>query len=841
MSSGSDRRRSQTAERALLDRAIAGLRGAGDDPSLRGEEDAQRLARLAGALRERFELYGEQSDIDAAIAASMQAAALPIAPSIRHARARQAAALMRVKARASRRRADAAALVTFTAERERDSEGTRAGDWADELRAALLDRRALVGPATAEGAADLDAAIRAARRAVAPGAGDVDRRRRLSALSWLLSFRFDATASLDDLGEAIDAARRAAHGAAAAAVPCRETEGATADRAAREPSPRAVALARLGRLLWMRRELLGDAAEPSTVIEGRETAEAALALEPSGPLASDLLLLLASFDDALPDTGSAEARDDRVLAHLEHAIELAPRAWPRLPEALARQAATLARRARLERQLGDLDRAIRHGDEALAAAAERGLARSPYEVGLADLLRRRHGETGARRDRDRAIEHYRNATATETSPVALLRASIDWASWAVARHAFSEAVEAYRIAIAASERLDEPLLARELNGRSLADAGALANAAAFALAREGLLDEAAECIERGRALVVADALRRSAPARAIERDASIGANPARADGDRAGSAFSMKEIRAAARPASLIYVLATADGGLALLVDERPAPAALWLPELTTSALAEQVTAWRAAASGPSSEFAATIDRLTGWLWKVLMGAVVTELERTRAEQAVLVPAGQLGVLPLHAAWTSGPRSGSGRTYALDRVPIRIAPSARVLSTGRELAARAGDGRTLVLEAGGPGTPAARALATLPDVEVVELGYLDEPVGAAAALIDAGAAGVITMLWPLPDPDLALLHLRLYECWRADRLAPVLALRAAEQWLRDTTIDEKLGYLARLAGSPDPLALAAQTLHDSLELVAETDERPHETPYHWAALQFHGA
>ena len=143
----------------------------------------------------------------------------------------------------------------------------------------------------------------------------------------------------------------------------------------------------------------------------------------------------------------------------------------------------------------------------------------------------------------------------------------------------------------------------------------------------------------------------------------------------------------------LVYLGATEAGGFALIV--RPAGAAaevVWLPGLTEEALAGQVRSYQAAyqayLGGPRggqdrARWEAAIDTVTAWAWQAVMAAVLHALGPAR--RATLVPAGLLGVLPLHAAWASDPAARTGRRYALDRAALTYAPNARALGAAREL------------------------------------------------------------------------------------------------------------------------------------------------------------
>ncbi len=61
----------------------------------------------------------------------------------------------------------------------------------------------------------------------------------------------------------------------------------------------------------------------------------------------------------------------------------------------------------------------------------------------------------------------------------------------------------------------------------------------------------------------------------------------------------------------------------------------------------------------------------------------------------------------------------------------------------------------------------------------------DEVVGWASSFIQARAAGVVSTLWPVADESTAQLAERFYEGWKGQGMAPLQALVAAQQWLRD--------------------------------------------------------
>ena len=185
---------------------------------------------------------------------------------------------------------------------------------------------------------------------------------------------------------------------------------------------------------------------------------------------------------------------------------------------------------------------------------------------------------------------------------------------------------------------------------------------------------------------------------------------------------SFEKIQQAAAPdAPLVYLATTPAGSVALVVtaafqksnfseklDFSPAPSpvtAIWLDGLTEAAL-------RAAIYGPADDPALggylgaydrwrrsprdaaardawhkALDETARWLWDTAMRPVVAHLAALGAAQAVLLPAGLLGLLPLHAAWTEDATAPTGRRYALDSIAFSYAPGARALAEAQVRAA----------------------------------------------------------------------------------------------------------------------------------------------------------
>jgi hypothetical protein len=141
----------------------------------------------------------------------------------------------------------------------------------------------------------------------------------------------------------------------------------------------------------------------------------------------------------------------------------------------------------------------------------------------------------------------------------------------------------------------------------------------------------------------------------------------------------------------LVYLAAAEQGGLALIVrgaEVTSVPA----DDLTEEALRARVSAYRAAYEAfcdhdddpeALAGWRTALEEVTGWLWTVVMGPVLDALRPAPA--AVLVAGGQLGLLPLHAAWTWD-EERRVRHCALDELTLTYVPNARSLAAARDLA-----------------------------------------------------------------------------------------------------------------------------------------------------------
>jgi CHAT domain-containing protein len=138
------------------------------------------------------------------------------------------------------------------------------------------------------------------------------------------------------------------------------------------------------------------------------------------------------------------------------------------------------------------------------------------------------------------------------------------------------------------------------------------------------------------------------------------------------------DLRGAAESVSVVYLAAAARSGVAAVLRPEQPPAGVPLEALTASAVDEQVERFRAAYGARAAEperWSAQLADTTRWLWDAVMAAAL-ELAGD-SERLKLVPAGRLGVLPLHAAWCPDEHAPTGRAYAGDGRAISYAPNAR--------------------------------------------------------------------------------------------------------------------------------------------------------------------
>ena len=107
------------------------------------------------------------------------------------------------------------------------------------------------------------------------------------------------------------------------------------------------------------------------------------------------------------------------------------------------------------------------------------------------------------------------------------------------------------------------------------------------------------------------------------------------------------------------------------------------------------------------------------------------------------------------------------------------------------------------------------------------IGNADESISLPTGLLQAGVAAIIAALWSVSDLSTTMLLTRFYDLWRKDNLEQAVALCQAQQWLRDTTSQQKAKYFQPT--NPD--------LFQDLILLPP-DYFSH--PFHWAAFSYVG-
>jgi CHAT domain-containing protein len=161
------------------------------------------------------------------------------------------------------------------------------------------------------------------------------------------------------------------------------------------------------------------------------------------------------------------------------------------------------------------------------------------------------------------------------------------------------------------------------------------------------------------------------------------------------------DVAEAADERPIIYISPAQRGGLALIVEGTDVRH-LSLAGMTTNvvrerfgAYADAYSTYRASPDEKTAMWDGELDRMLRWLWDTVMEPI---LDATDADSdVVLVAGGLLGLLPLHAAWIEDQSMPSKRRYAIDHSTISYGPNARAVTAARQLAARATQGKSLVV------------------------------------------------------------------------------------------------------------------------------------------------
>lgn len=581
----------------------------------------------------------------------------------------------------------------------------------------------------------------------------------------------------------------------------------------------------------------------------------------------------------------------------------------------------------------DLDGAIASYEAACAAAAPGSFDWAHRQAHVGEALFRRFETRKHDEDLTAAIVAFERALAVfhpDVSPAACFNVANRLGQIHFERREWTKAANTLVQAVQAMDALFGVQTADTHRDAWLGRGQFAYSKAAYALARIGDLREAVVVLEQARARSLSRVL---------------------AQGDGESPRETTWNDIAAAVPRGappLVYLITEIFGSLALVVHQSSTPSeqtdpsvdVLWLPAFTDHDLnqlavgadvdLENPAGWAGAYDrrheNPGAWFNA-IEQGTRRLWDGLMESVV---ERTRSlnwDRAILVPFGQLGLFPLHAAWTE---SDGRKLYALDSVAFAYTPSARLLAHARRIAQLVPAEGTELLAVNEPQPvtgaaplpntdievqgiaslfPSSRVLRheqatrdrimeelrkaqiahfachavtnwldplesglllgsdswlTVRDLSEMQLGPArfaalsacetgiiglrlpDEVVSLPSSLLKAGFAGVLASMWEVEDQSTAMLMQRFYALWRTKGLAPVQALREAQQWLRNVTARDKAMFSIQRV--PAPLRQVIATLA-TMSFIAcrlvnailrRHTERPFEHPYSWAAFYFTG-
>lgn len=118
----------------------------------------------------------------------------------------------------------------------------------------------------------------------------------------------------------------------------------------------------------------------------------------------------------------------------------------------------------------------------------------------------------------------------------------------------------------------------------------------------------------------------------------------------------------------------------------------------------------------------------------------------------------------------------------------------------------------------------------------------DEVVMLPSALLQAGFAGVAASLWSVADVSTAMLMARFYDLWQGDGVAPVQALRTAQQWMAGTTNQEKYAYYQAIRDGQPSREVSAETARYFCRQISALEGQGYNLshPFWWAAFYFTG-
>jgi tetratricopeptide (TPR) repeat protein len=371
----------------------------------------------------------------------------------------------------------------------------------------------------------------------------------------------------------------------------------------------------------------------------------------------------------------------------EQAVKLTPPNSPVRPARLNNLGNALRDRyARTGRQ-EDLEAAIGFYEQAVKLTLPDSPDRPARLNNLGNGLRDRHARTGRLKEMEEAICDFRSACelGAVAAPEDALRAARNWGRWAMQRQAWAEVDEACTHGLATGRALHRRQVRRADKESWLRDVQEMAPAAAYAQARLGDLPRAAVTLEAGRAQLLAEGLEQNrrdlerlpslghgdlharylaalATRRRLEQSDAVVADrlAAIAAADREFDAVvaairsvdgyadffaepTFARLQAAAQDGPLVYLAATAAGGLALIVHgqehkpgfwEKPglsadAVTAVWLDDLTDARVRE----WLVGPEAAAGNLGGWLGAYQGWLQALQQAQQFSRLPRDDARR----------------------------------------------------------------------------------------------------------------------------------------------------------------------------------------------------------------
>ncbi|GGX04960.1 hypothetical protein GCM10010297_28140 [Streptomyces malachitofuscus] len=452
---------------------------------------------------------------------------------------------------------------------------------------------------------------------------------------------------------------------------------------------RAQFLAALGMALLFEYEMSEDGGHLDEAV--RRCREAARAV---GPDSADRPLVLSHLALVLSHAGRRADGDEGLLTEAVEASREAvlslPAAHPARSDILNHHVATTMWAGELLARVDHLDEARTTSDTLMAVLPREHRSRGQFLTNRATAARMRYDLTGDADDAEAAVAAWREVTRTDgVNAWARLDTAQKWAMFEAERHAWTSALEAYRIAVHTLPLLAHRGLDRsdqELHLARRAWIGLAADAAACAL-NTGDPALAVELLEGGRGVIWAQSL---AAASAVE-PAEVTLPHLRehwaVDGDAVLVNFSRWRSDALVVSAAGVRVV--------------PLPGIVFGEALDTlfahlGVLLGEVEADRAQRNAHARD-------LLEWAWEMIAEPVMTALGHApRADDDALpriwwCPTSVLSLVPLHAAGHHGVGSEPGDTV-MDRVVSSYTPTLHLLTAAEPARApHTGPARLLVV------------------------------------------------------------------------------------------------------------------------------------------------